>query len=173
MTWTFRIASQMIDEVRRDLARPHAHAAERIGFVYARTGNEGGPELQILPHKYAPVADADYIEDEEVGAKINSNAIRTAMQVSLSEQLGVFHVHMHHKKGRPRYSPVDLETYPGLIKGFQNISSKLAHGALLLSPDSLECLVWLPRSKQPSQGGRIVVVGRPMNFLGGSGGLYA
>lgn len=173
MTWTLRVNANMLEQIRTDLVRPHAHAAERVGFVYARMGNQGGPEPQVLPTRYAAVADADYVEDPKVGARIGSSAIRQAMQASLSEGVGVFHIHMHEHKGRPRFSHVDLDAYPDLVRGFQNISPKLAHGALLLSEDSIECLVWLPGTKRPAEGGRIVVVGRPMGLFPGTGGLYA
>lgn len=173
MTWTVRINAHMLGEIRKDLARTHPHAAERVGFVYARMGNQGGPELQILPARYESLPDSDYIPDDEVGAKIGSVAIRRAMQNSLADGVGVFHVHMHEHRGRPGFSPVDLAAYPGLITGFQNVSPALAHGALLLSHDSCECLVWLLGTKRPTGGGRIVVVGRPMNFFGDAGGLYA
>lgn len=173
MTWTLRIQSQMLDQIRQDLERPHAHAAERVGFVYVQMGNVGGPELQILPVRYAPVRDEDYLEDFEVGAKIGSAAIRQAMQTSLSDGVGVFHVHMHEHKGRPRFSSVDIQAYPDLVRGFQNISRTLAHGALLLSRDSVECLVWMPGAKRPADGGRVVITGRPMGFFPVTGGLYA
>lgn len=173
MSWTLRITHQMLSHIRGDLARPHPHAAERVGFVYARMGNQTGPELQVLPIQYAAVADSDYIEDLHVGAKIGSSAIRQAMQTSLSGGFGVFHIHMHERLGRPFFSRVDLECYPDLVRGFRNVSPTLAHGALLLSPDSVECLVWLPRSQRPTPNGRIVVVGRPMLFTVGTGDVYA
>jgi hypothetical protein len=173
MTWSIRITSQMLAEVRLDLARRHPFAAERVGFVFARMGNRDGPEIQILPTGYTPIADDEYVDDPEVGARIDSAAIRRAMQTSLSQGAGVFHVHMHEHKGRPRYSGTDLGSYPDLVRGFRNVSPTVAHGALLLSRDSLECLVWTPGSPQPAHGGRIVVVGRPMAFLRSVGGLYA
>lgn len=173
MTWTLRISEQMLSDIRSDLARPHSHAAERVGFVHARVGNEHGPELQILPYRYEPVDDADYLRDERVGARFGSNAIRQAMQISLTDATCVLHVHMHEHRGRPRFSSVDLESYPALVRSFRNVSRAKPHGALLLSHDSIDCLLWTPGSDRPTEGGRIVVVGRPMGFLRGAGGLYA
>lgn len=173
MSWTIRITTQMLSEIRQDLARVHPHAAERVGFVFARMGNRDGPELQVLASSYSPIPDEDYLVDDLVGAKIGSRAIRRAMQTALSEHVGVFHVHMHEHKGRPRFSSVDLDSYPSLVNGFQNVAPSVAHGAMLLSYDSCECITWLPGNKRPTAGGRIVAVGRPMRFFGEAGGLYA
>lgn len=173
MTWTIRITAPMLNEIRLDLMRPHAHAAERVGFVYARVGNADGPEPQVLPYRYSPVADADYIPDDEVGARFGSNAIRQAMQVSLTDDSCVLHVHMHPHSGRPRFSIVDLENYPALVQSFRNVTPQRPHGALLLSHDSIDCLLWMPGSARPAPGGRLVIVGRPMRFGLATGDLYA
>lgn len=173
MSWTIRIAAPMLDDIRADLLRPHSHAGERVGFVYARIGNQSGTEIQILPLRYSPVADAHYLIDPTVGAKIGSDAIRSAMQVALSDGLSVFHVHLHPHRGRPRFSSIDLEDYPHLVGGFRNVAPALPHGALLLSLDSAEGLVWLPKVPQPAVAGRIVIVGRPMKFIRDSGPHYA
>jgi hypothetical protein len=173
MTWTLRISAQMLGNIRRDLMRPHAHAAERVGFVHARIGNHDGRELQVLPYRYAPVEDADYLRDDKVGARFGSNAIRQAMQISLTDASSVLHVHMHEHRGRPRFSQVDLESYPSLVRSFRNVSPGRPHGALLLSDDAMDCLLWPPGRDHPEEGGRIVIVGRPMGFASGTGGLYA
>ncbi len=161
----------MVRDMRADLERRHPFAAERVGFVFARMGNQGAGELQVLPTSYAPVPDANYIEDSEVGARIDSTAIRAAMQTVLGQQLGAFHVHMHDHRGQPRFSRVDLADYPALVRSFQNVAPGLAHGALLLSEDSCECLVWLPGGSRPSPRGRIIIVGNPMGVFP-EAGLY-
>lgn len=172
MTWTFKITRSMIDQVRRDLRTPHPFAAERVGFLFARIGNQSEPEKLILPETYAPVPDHQYIDDPKVGARIDSAAIRSAMQTALAVGVSVFHVHMHEHPGRPRFSGVDLANYPSLIGALRNVAPNIAHGALLLSEDSCDALVWLPGAARPVPGGRIVTIGRPTDFLDG-GALYA
>jgi hypothetical protein len=132
----------------------------------------GSGEQLILASQYMPVAESHYLRDPLVGAKIDGNAIRTAMQTVLSEGVGMFHVHRHEHRGRPQFSRTDVQGLPPLIRSFQSVGSAYAHGALLLSHDSLDCLVWLPGDNWPSPGGRITVVGRPME-LEDSGGWYA
>jgi len=172
MTWTFKITRDMIDQVRRDLHTTHPFAAERVGFLFARVGNQSEQEKLILPAMYSPVQDHQYIDDPKVGACIDSSAIRSAMQTALASGVSVFHVHMHEHKGRPRFSRVDLANYPGFIGAMRNVAPNVAHGALLLSEDSCDALVWLPGIAQPVPGGRIVTTGRPTDFLEG-GALYA
>jgi hypothetical protein len=171
MTWCIRITRGMVDEIRTDLRRPHAFAAERVGFLLARAGNQTGAEWVVLPLTYQPVLDEHYMDDPKVGARVGSDAIRAVMQTLLQHGLTALHVHMHEHAGRPRFSRVDLANYPALISGFRNVAPRVAHGALLLSEDSCDALVWLPGSDQLLGGGRIVVVGRPTGFFDG-GELY-
>lgn len=172
MTWTFKIARELLTRIREDVRRPHPFAWERVGFLFARVGNQSHDEKIILPLTYTPVPDDQYIDDPEVGARINSAAIRAAMQAGLSTGMSVFHAHMHEHSGRPRFSRVDLVNYPDLVRALRNVAPGVPHGALLLSEDSCDALVWAPGAERATPGGRIVVVGRPTNFLEG-GTLYA
>ena len=79
---------------------------------------------------------------------------------------------MHEHIGRPRFSRVDTTNYPSLISAFRNVAPSIVHGAILLSEDSCDALVWLPQAQRPVSGGRIVIVGRPIDFFNGSA-LYA
>ena len=171
MSWCLRISKALIEQIRSDLKRPHSHAAERVGVVFAQMGNVQGKELLLLPTRYEPVLDQEYIEDRFVGARIGSAPIRRAMQTILSEGLGAFHVHTHEHRGRPRFSRVDLQHLPPLVQSFRSVGPRLAHGALLLSDDQCACLVWLPGKSESSADGRIAVVGRPMQFYE-AGALY-
>lgn len=172
MTWTIRIMRSMLGQVREDLARPHPFAAERVGFLLFRVGNQAGTERLLLPERYIAIPDEQYEDDPLVGARIGSGAIRNVMQAVLSTGMGALHVHGHGHRGSPRFSRVDLANYPALIAAFRNVAPTVPHGALLLSEDSSNALVWLPRVERPVAGGRIVVVGRPMGFFEG-GAIYA
>src|ERR1700729_2806808 len=98
--------------MRRDLVRPHVFAAERIGFAAVRIGNAGNDPTLILVEGYSPVADENYIDDPKVGARINSAAIRTAMQMAIDQRCGAFHVHLHINRGKPRLSRTDRTELP-------------------------------------------------------------
>ena len=58
----FKVSSALLDEVRRDLARPHAFAHERVGFLKAGLAISEC-NCAILVHSYAPVADDDYLKE--------------------------------------------------------------------------------------------------------------
>jgi hypothetical protein len=172
MTWAIRVPKTMLDDIRADLRRPHPFAAERVGFLLARAGNQTGSEWLVLPHAYLPVPDHQYIDDPKVGARIGSDAIRSVMQSLLRQGASGLHVHMHEHHGTPRFSRVDISNYPPLVAGFRNVAPGMAHGAMLLSENSCDALVWLPGRSEPVHGGRVVVVGRPLRVFD-NGGMYA
>ena len=103
----FRATAQFLQQVRLDLARPHACAAERVGFISIRAAL-ARDDLILFAEGYHPVADQDYVNDPTVGAMMGQEAIRKALNVALLQPVGMFHVHLHEHVGRPCFSRVDL-----------------------------------------------------------------
>ncbi len=165
MPITIRLTRKLYEEVIRDLRRPHAHAAERVGFLYGRL--TVGAESLVLMTRYRPVPDEGYVPDPYVGARIDGDAIRAAMQGALDSGDGVFHTHIHEWPGRPGFSVTDSKELPKLVPAFRATSRGQAAGLFLLSPDSAIADVWLPGAARPERAGRIVVIGQPLQFLGG------
>src|SRR5438132_1666944 len=128
MTIRIRILRSLYDQVRTDLVRPHPHAGERVGFLYGRLGNAGTDAPIVIFTRYAPLADERYINDPSTGARIDSTAIREAMQGVLDHGEGAFHVHMHGWPGEPGWSSVDRQQLPRLIPAFQAVGPTFAHG---------------------------------------------
>ena len=94
MKATLKIRGPLLDEIRRDLARPHAFAHERVGFLTA--GAAATPDgILMLVRGYRPVEDDDYEEDARVGAKIGSNAMRKAAQSAYRPAAVLLHIHTH------------------------------------------------------------------------------
>jgi hypothetical protein len=165
MYLTIRLTRQLHEEMLTDLRRPHAHAAERVGFLYGRLAAKCGP--LILMTRYTPVPDEQYIDDPHVGARINGDAIRAAMQGVLDSGDGVFHTHLHEWPGRPGFSFTDEKELPKLVPAFQAVGRAQANGLFLLSPDSAIADVWLPGKQHPVRAHRISIVGYPLRFFGG------
>jgi len=161
----FRLTRQLYEQVRADLLRPHRFAAERIGFLFARLGNIKSGTPLVLFTGYSPLADDRYINDPYSGARIDSQAIRSAMQQVLNRKEGVFHVHMHEWAGKPYFSPMDRTELPRLIPSFQAVGPPFAHGLLLLSNDDITGEVWLPGDTQPAEAERISIVGHPLEIF--------
>src|SRR5437870_3462700 len=115
----FRILRGLYDYVREDLRRPHPFAFERVGFVSARLGNRGTNETLVLATNYYPIADENYIDDPHSGARINSAAIRDAMQCVLDTGDGLFHVHCHKHRGKPKFSLMDLDETPRIVSSLR------------------------------------------------------
>lgn len=161
MTWAIRIPRALVDQVRLDLARPHAFAHERVGFVFTRTGNRGGSTELLLGVGYQPVLDEDYINDPRVGARYGAAVQRRLLERAAMDSVGVLHVHEHAHGGVPFFSGVDVDCVRGMVPSLRAVQPNQGHGALLLSRDSVNAMCWMPRGGQFSSDGRVVVVGRP------------
>ena len=132
MKATLKIRGPLLDEIRRDLARPHAFAHERVGFLTA--GAAATPDgILMLVRGYRPVEDDDYEEDARVGAKIGSNAMRKAAQSAYRPAAVLLHIHTHGGHGRPQFSGVDLRSADEFVPGFFETAPRMPHGLLVLS----------------------------------------
>lgn len=165
MNIQLRLMRQTHELMRRDLVRPHSFASERIGFLFAKVGTADHGTILILCTEYDPVADDNYVPDESVGARINSTAIRLAMQRILDTRSSCFHVHVHPHVGIPGLSRVDTKEIPPIISSFYNVDPRSPHGILLLSADSCLAFIWPPGQITPIQAQKIVIVGYPTEIL--------
>lgn len=162
-----RLPRPLYQEALADLKRRHPFAAERVGFLFVRVGSTDGAVL-LLGCGYAPVADAEYVEDLGVGARINSTAIRSAMQRVLDTRQGVFHVHLHEHRGAPRFSWVDTREHGRLVPSFQAVGPKSVHGALVFSLNGAGAVAWPADALDPVVVDRISVVGYPLSLMKGT-----
>ncbi|WP_439373034.1 hypothetical protein [Bradyrhizobium sp. DASA03120] len=117
MKVSLKIAGSLLDQVRRDLARPHFFAHERVGFLTAGAAAVAG-DLMLLVRGYMPVADEDYEVAPGVGARIGSNAMRKAAQAAYRPPSALLHVHTHGGRGLPKFSGIDLESGDKFVAGF-------------------------------------------------------
>ncbi|MFL5241564.1 MAG: hypothetical protein ACJ8FY_05605 [Gemmataceae bacterium] len=154
MPITIQLSRKLYKEMLTDLRRPHAHAAERVGFLYGRLAAS-----VIVMTRYVPVFDEQYMRDLTVGARINGDAIRAAMQGVIDTGDGVFHTHLHEWPGRPSFSPTDDDELPKLIPAFRAVGRDQASGLFLLSPDSAIANVWVPGASGPERAARISIIG--------------
>ena len=157
-----RIPKSLLGIAKDNLREVHPYADERVGFLFGKL--VPGTTPIILLTEYLPVKDSNYIRDRHVGAKINSAAIREAMQKGLSESLGVFHVHFH-ELGVAGFSGIDRHETTRLIPSLQAVSPEQAHGAFVLTDSGISSLIWLPGEEKPVASGKISVIGWPMHFI--------
>jgi hypothetical protein len=162
-----RLTHSAYDTMQVDLRRPHPFAGERVGFLYGRLAQAGPGRLLILMTAYVPLGDERYLTDPKVGARIDSAAIRSAMQGVIDRNEGVFHTHLHAWPGRPGFSRTDLAELPRLVSSFQTVGRDHAHGLFLLSDDQGYAQVWLPGQKTPAGASRINIVGFPVSLIEG------
>jgi hypothetical protein len=142
MKMIFRATDRFLDAVRRNLARPHSFAAERVGFISIRAARTRG-SLVLLAEYYHSVADADYVNDPAVGAMMGQEAIRKALNIALLQPVGMIHVHMHEHRGRPGFSSIDRREQLKFVPDFFKVRPQMPHGAIVLSHDRAIGRVWL------------------------------
>ena len=160
-----RLTRKLLEGVRADLSRPHAFAAERVGFLFGRLGTAGPDSLLVIMTGYEPLGDDRYIDDPRSGARIDSQAIRGAMQGVLDRGEGVFHVHMHEWPGRPRLGRMDAEEIPRIVTGFRRAGPAYAHGIFLLHAEECAAWVWLPGEDGAVVAEAVSVVGYPLQVF--------
>ena len=165
MTNVLKITSDLYAIMRQDLIRPHSYAAERVGFMFCRFAQAGGESTLVLASSYTPVADALYIRDRKVGARINGEAIRLAMQEVMDTGCGCFHVHLHGHKGIPGLSFTDRREIPPIIDSLAVVGPESYHGIFLLSDDKCFALVRSPRVSQLFPASKISIVGYPLDTI--------
>ncbi len=154
-----RLTRLLFDQIQDELSRPHSFAFERVGFLFGRS-EKVLSDWVVLPTRFESVIDMDYVPDEFVGAKINSNAIRHALQTSMSNSESVFHVHQHGGYDASWFSAVDLKSNKELIPSFSAVSNVNVHGALVLSKDQAAGIAWAPSVKKPIKI-KVSIVGFP------------
>ena len=137
-----KVTSMLLYEVRRDLARPHAFARERVGFLKAALALSEN-DCAILVHSYTPVADNDYLNDPSVGAMMGPHAISMAMAAAFEDHVALFHVHSHGGQGIPHFSGVDLRENQKFVPDFFKVRPQRPHGAVVLSATHAYGHVWL------------------------------
>jgi molybdopterin/thiamine biosynthesis adenylyltransferase len=160
----FRIPKGLKEKINIDLSRKHKHAYERVGFILTKT-HWIDKKAIVLAYDYKPVAEEDYIVDENVGARINSKAIKKAMELAYSENCGVFHVHTHFHKGKPIESSSDLAGIRPMMESVARINKNQLFGYVILSQDSALCKVKPLNDKPFIEVNSYSEVGYPMNFV--------
>ena len=162
MKTTVRIARRLLAEIDDDLDRAHEFAGERLGFVLARWV-QADIELVVIPFRYISIADENYIDDAKVGAKMNSTAIRAALQATLDHGATCLHVHARHP-AMPFFGDLDLAEQAKLMPSFRAAVPNAPHGALLLHGTGALARLWPSGGGPPVYADRVTVVGFPKRF---------
>jgi len=163
-----RLTGSLYGAILRDLTRPHPFAAERVGFVFGRTGSLTDEGRLVLLNRYHSIPDDQYVDDPTVGARIGSEAITWAMQAvyyGRPGREGIFHVHFHVHEGETGMSPVDKREIPRLVPGFQSVGREAMHGIVILSLNHGSGWVWLPGNKESVSADTISVIAKPLSVF--------
>lgn len=149
MKISFKISDSLKQKIMADLKIPHPFAAERVGFIGCKVAGLPNDGLILLAKDYWPVTDEDYLKDFSVGAMMGPAAIRKALQVAYTENMSMFHVHLHDHRGMPKFSRTDMSESAKFVPDFWNIRPELPHGTLVFSQNAMNGLCWLPQTKKP------------------------
>lgn len=161
-----KIPKALFDKVLDDLKRPHAFALERIGFISTKHKKLSNGTVVIFGIDYFAVDDENYIDDDEVGARINSAAIRIALQKVLDSGNGCLHVHFHALSfGIPEFSDTDFVDNPEIVKSFSYVNKNQVHGMIVLGNNASNAMGKISGDEaELTTVSKIVIVGYPMNF---------
>lgn len=159
MKITVRIPTPVLEGIRADLARPHAFAGERVGFMAAAAMSSPGT-LMLLVRGYRPVDDDDYNDASHVSAEIGAEAFRKALQWAYRPRSALLHVHSHHGFGKPGFSTVDLRSGSRFVPSFFTTIPRMPQGMVVLSNDSAAGLVWIDEHQDPITVGVFAQMGR-------------
>jgi hypothetical protein len=162
MKVTLRIRRDLHSALLADLERPHATAAERVGWIFAKQASADAGRLLLFPVAYEAVADDDYVADDCVGARFNASTIRAALQRSRAMGWSCLQTHLHDHSGETSFSWTDIRTIDDLAASFRRVNP-VPHGGVVLTRDSATVRVWLPEEAAPTTA-HAVIVGWPMHF---------
>ena len=169
MKCILRLRRSLFDEILSDLRRPHAHAFERVGFLYGRLARAGSLVIMV-PFEYTPVPDEQYVDDRTVGAMIDADALFDAHQRARSTGQCCLHVHAHGDTDGTWFSRTDVSTLDRIGPSLQRMAKSAAHGGLVLTNTMGACLMWLPEETKPVRSA-VSIVGFPLTLhRGGSHG---
>jgi hypothetical protein len=158
-----KITRALHDTLIHDLERPHSFAYERVGFLLIKRGTMDADILLLLGGEYLAVKDENYIDDPDVGAKINSAAIRSVMERAMAGGYGIIHVHLHDKLIGSAFSKTDRHEFKKLVPSFHNIGGGAVHGAAVFSGNCFTAFVQLRKDADPIEVSRVSVVGYPIS----------
>jgi len=163
-----KLTGALYGAILADLSRPHPFAAERVGFALGRLAKGRDGNRIVLLSRYHPVPDDQYIQDENVGARIGRHAITWAMQEAYRGRPngeGLFHVHVHDHRGAPAMSGTDRRELPEIVKGVQSVGRSAAHGIVVFSRDHGSAWGWLPGAGEAVPAASIAVIGAPVSVF--------
>ena len=168
MKFHLRLLTSLLSDIHADLSRPHAFAAERVGFLTCGAAQIESENLLLLGETWHVIDDENYVDDPTAGATIGGRAFRNVLQLAFREPTCILHVHRHDHRGRPRFSRTDERSMCEFVPGFFNSCRTRPHGALVLSEDSGAGAIWLGAELGPQVLNRIEIVGVPLRRWRGS-----
>jgi len=166
-----KITKPTYDRMRADLIRPHPFAYERVGFIFARKDTTED-SITLFATDYHAIPDTQYIDDPDVGARINSAALRSVMERAYSTKECILHVHLHDHSVAPRFSKVDRIGYNQMIPSFHNLGGSAVHGAMIFSINNAAGLIWMSKADLPVPVNKLSIVGYPLEIQKAGVGFY-
>lgn len=164
MTLHVRLPSDLLATMRDNLAQDNPYGGERVGFLGADS-TQWLDRADVYARTFQPVTPGGYLPSGPGAVVIGTPAIRSAIQFAMSEEIGVWHVHMHPWRGTPRPSHTDLAEIPRVLQAFHYAAPEYVHGMLIISPDSASAFAWIPTANKLQPADNIVEVGWPMKFM--------
>lgn len=160
-----KIPSKLLDQIRKDLLRPHKLICERVGFIACAAALSLKGEFTLYAANYISVDDEDYEDPGLEGVKIGRSAIRKALHFAYKNRCSIIHTHLHGHNGTPHFSITDDIENRRMVPDFFNVQPNLPHGAVVLSSDSLIGNCWTKDEMEPMVFSMITEVGHNLRKI--------
>lgn len=127
----------LLEIVTNDLSRSHPFAFERVGYLL---GDMQSGHLVL--DEWISFEDSFYEENEEVGARLGTEAMTLLMRKAFSLKKHFFHTHLHDFQDVPSLSGVDMRSLLEVTPSLFDFSGIGPHGALLIGRKSSKLTWW-------------------------------
>lgn len=154
----FKITDALFQRVLTDLRRPHSFAFERVGFITCRIGGTSDGVV-LIARGFNSVASEHYVENPAIGAEINGDAVRLALQHAYARPDVMMFVHEHSHAGPTWPSRVDAQCWNAMMPNFWNVRPELPHGAIIFTHDHGMGQLWVPGQTAPVLIDRFSIIG--------------
>lgn len=119
----------------------------------------------LLVTGYLPVADDEYEPEPFVGACLGASVIRRMMQIVITDDVGLLHVHLHEHCGTPGPSVTDERDVPDFARALSRVARSTPCGYLILSYDRAYGQQVSPGERDLTNFEAIRLIGGPLGFL--------
>jgi len=126
--------------MRADLLRAPIMGGERLGVALSRYASRYTQDTMVLV-QYIGLPLTAYSASGSAPISFETRWLMKMAQDAARKNAGIFLVHLHEHRGKPWFSPIDMETNRTIVQPLALIDQTSPTGALVLSLDDAAAVV--------------------------------